>query len=74
MDDVSIALIQRGDQYRGIQIPGTGAAGGQGGTARSPTPSKGKGKVMRVILIDDEVSSDDDVPLQRCMRACGQGR
>jgi hypothetical protein len=28
MDDVGIAPIQRGEQSRGIQIPGTGTAGG----------------------------------------------
>jgi hypothetical protein len=40
----------------------------------SPTPSKGKGKEVRVISSDDEVSFDDDVPLQRRMRERGQGR
>jgi hypothetical protein len=65
MDDIGIALIQRGDQSRGVQIPGAGAAGGQGGAAPSPAPTKGKGKVVRVIHSDDEVSSDDDVPVQR---------
>jgi hypothetical protein len=65
MDDISIALIQRGDQSRGVQIPGSGAAGGQGGAAPSLAPTKGKGKVVRVIHNDDEVSSDDDVPVQR---------
>jgi hypothetical protein len=37
-------------------------------------PSKGKGKVLRVVHRDDEVSSDDDVPLQRRMRAPNSGR
>jgi hypothetical protein len=63
MDDVGIAPIQRGDQYRGIQIPGASAAGGKGGAVPTPAPSKGKGKVVRVICSDNEVSSDDDVPL-----------
>jgi hypothetical protein len=35
----------------------------QGGAAPSPVPSKVKGKVVRVVRSDDEVSSDDDVPL-----------
>jgi hypothetical protein len=46
MDDIGIALIQRGDQSRGVQIPGTGTTGGQGGVASTPDPSKGKGKVV----------------------------
>jgi hypothetical protein len=36
-------------------------------------PSEDKGKVVRVIHIDDEVSSDDDVPLQRRMRVADSG-
>jgi hypothetical protein len=76
MDAIGIAPIQRGDQSRGVQILGLGAVGGQGGSAPSLAPSKGKGKVVRVIRSDDEVSSndDDDVPLQRRMRARGRGR
>jgi hypothetical protein len=46
MDDVGIAPIQRGDQSRGVYIAGTGTAGGQGGAASTPAPSKGKGKVV----------------------------
>jgi hypothetical protein len=46
MDDVDIAPIQRGDQSRGVQIPGAGIVGGQGGATPSPAPSKGKGKVV----------------------------
>jgi hypothetical protein len=46
MDDVGIASIHRGDQSRGVKIPGVGAAGGQGGAAPSPTPNKGKWKVV----------------------------
>jgi hypothetical protein len=38
------------------------------------SPSKGRGKVVRVVCSDDKVSLDDDVPLQRQMRACGQDR
>jgi hypothetical protein len=71
MDDVGIAPIQRGGQSRGVQIPRAGTAGG---AAPSPALSKGKGKVVRVIRSDDEVSSDDDVPMQRQLRACGRGR
>jgi hypothetical protein len=74
MDDVGIAPIQRGDQSWGIQIPRAGSASGQGNAAPSPAPSKWKGKVVWVIRSDDEVSSDDDVPLERQMRARGRGR
>jgi hypothetical protein len=74
MDDVGIAPIQRGDQSRGVQIHGTGAVGGQGGAVSISAPSKGKGKVVRVVHNDDEVSSDSDVPLQRRMRAPDRGR
>jgi hypothetical protein len=63
MDNIGIALVQRGDLSRGIRIPGIGTAGGQGGGAVStPAPSKDKGKVVRVIHNDDDVSFDDDVP------------
>jgi hypothetical protein len=44
MDDVSIAPIQRGDQSRGIQIPGAGATGSQGGTALSHPPTRERGR------------------------------
>jgi hypothetical protein len=44
MDDVSIALIQRGDQSRGVQIPGAGAVGGQGGATPSPAPPRERGR------------------------------
>jgi hypothetical protein len=37
-------------------------------------PQQGKGKVVRFVCNDDEISSDDDVPLQKQMRLCGQGR
>jgi hypothetical protein len=74
MDDVGITPIQRDDQSQGVQIPGAGVAGGQGGTTPNLAPSKGKGKVVRVIYSDDEVSSDDDVPLQRWMRVRGRGK
>jgi hypothetical protein len=68
MDNIGIALVQRGDQSRGIRIPGIGTAGGQGGAVSTPAPSKDKGKVVRVIHNDDDVSFDDDVPLQRRRR------
>jgi hypothetical protein len=57
-----------------VRIPGAGAAGGQGGADTAPVPSKSKGKVVQIVRSDDEVSSDDDIPLQRQMRASGSGR
>jgi hypothetical protein len=45
-------------------------AGGQGGATgiSSTTPAPGTGKQTRVILDDDEVSSDEDEPLQKRLR------
>jgi hypothetical protein len=91
LDDVDIATVQRGDQSRGVVIPGpggpSGTAGGHGHrgvpTGSGPTGScsgtsmgdrggatdgssvvaLGKGKQTRVILDDDKISSDEDVPL-----------
>jgi hypothetical protein len=101
LDDVDIAPVQRGDQSRGVVIPGPGGPGGAagghsrgggplaghgdipagGGLAGSrsgapvddrgggpasgfgPAPAPGKGKQERVVLDDDEVSSDEDEPL-----------
>jgi hypothetical protein len=46
MDDVDIASIPRGDQSRGVLIPGTGVACAQGGAVSSSAPSKDKGQVV----------------------------
>jgi hypothetical protein len=51
MDDVSIALIHRGDQSQGVQIPGTGAVGGQGRAIPTPAPSKGKGMMKYHLMM-----------------------
>jgi hypothetical protein len=96
LDDVNIAPVQRGDQSRGVGIPGAGVlagaadghgqgsgpaggcggvptsggpAGGRGGVlAGGPAPAPGKGKQARVVLDDDDVSSDEDEPLQKRLR------
>jgi hypothetical protein len=106
LDDVDIALGQRGDQSCGMVIPrldglggatgghgrGGGPPAGRGGVpaggglvgSRSGTPAggrgggpvgdsstalaPGKGKHARVVLDDDEVSSDEDEPLQKRLR------
>jgi hypothetical protein len=93
LDDVDIAPVQRGDQSRGVVIPGSdgtggvtgghshggvpagggpaggrsgASAGGQGGTTGSSSAAAlGKGKQTCVILDDDEVSSNEDEPLQK---------
>jgi hypothetical protein len=44
MDDIGIAPIQMGDQSCGVQIPGTGTLGGQGGATSTLTPQQGKGE------------------------------
>jgi hypothetical protein len=48
----------------------TGGRGGHlaGGSDLAPTPGKGKDKQVRVVLDDDEVSSDEDTPLQKRLR------
>jgi hypothetical protein len=89
LDDVDIASVQRGDQSRGVVIPGLGGPGGAHGhggvpSAGGPTgsrngalagdrggglaPAPSKGKHARVVLNDDEVSSDEDEPLQKWLR------
>jgi hypothetical protein len=96
LDDVDIAPVQRGDQSRGMVIPGLdgsrGATGGRGhrgvpagggptgSHSGSPVGGRGgatngssavapsKGKQTRVILDDDEISSDEDEPLQKWLR------
>jgi hypothetical protein len=80
LDDVDIAVVQRGDLSRGVTIPGATVTGGRGGTtggsrggrghgglgspSSAPALSKGKGVSVRVIHDDDEVSSKEDEPLQ----------
>jgi hypothetical protein len=53
LDDIDFTAWQRGDESRGVQIPGT---------------DKGKGKAVLSIGSDDEVSSNNDHPLNRRRR------
>jgi hypothetical protein len=77
LDDVDIAVVQRGDLSRGVMIPGATITGGRGsrGPGGSGSPSsapalgKGKGVSTWVIHDDDEVSSDEDEPLQARLRS-----
>jgi hypothetical protein len=85
LDDVDIAVVQRGDLSRGMTIPGVTVTGGRGGTtgggrggrgpggsgcsSSTPAPGKGKGASTRVVHDDDEVSSDEDEPLQVRLRS-----
>jgi hypothetical protein len=85
LDDVDIAVVQRGDLSRGVTIPGATATGGWGGTtggarggrgpggsgnpSSAPALGKGKGVSTRVVHDDDEVSSDEDEPLQVRLRS-----
>jgi hypothetical protein len=80
LDDVDITVVKRGDLSRGMMIPGATVTGGRGGTtgggrggrgrggsgspSSAPTLGKGKGVSVRVVHDDDEVSSDEDEPLQ----------
>jgi hypothetical protein len=79
LDNIDIAVVQRGDLSRGVTIPGatvTGGrgditSGGRGGRGRggsgspssAPALGKGKGVSVQVVHDDDEVSSDEDEPL-----------
>jgi hypothetical protein len=69
LDNIGIAVWQKGDESQDVQIPRTDTAGGQGGGDTTTAPSKGKGKAVRAITNDNEVSSDDDAPLQRWLRS-----
>jgi hypothetical protein len=85
LDDVDIAMVQRGDLSRGVTIPGaavtcgrgstTGGGrgsrgpGGSGGPSSAPALGKGKGVSARVVHDDNEVSSDEDEPLQARLRS-----
>jgi hypothetical protein len=85
LDDVDITVVQRGDLSRGVTIPGATVTGGRGGTtgggqggrglggsgspSSAPALGKGKGVSTRVVHDDDEVSSDEDEPLQVRLRS-----
>jgi hypothetical protein len=62
LDDIGIVTRQRGNDSRGVQIPGADVAGGPGAPSVGPDTSKGKGKVVIAVRSDNEVSSDDDHP------------
>jgi hypothetical protein len=62
LDDIGIVTRQRGNDSRGVQIPGADVAGGLGAPSVGLDTSKGKGKVVIVVCSDNEVSSDDDHP------------
>jgi hypothetical protein len=65
LDDIGIAMRQKGDESRGVQIPGPDTAGGPGVSSADPNASKGSGKAVTPVRSDNEVLSDDDHPLQR---------
>jgi hypothetical protein len=65
LDEIGIAAWQKGNKSRGVQIPGADVAGGPDAPSVGPGSSKGKGKVATPVRSDDEVSPDDDHPLQR---------
>jgi hypothetical protein len=65
LDDISLAVRQKGDESRGVQIPRADVTGGPGAPSAGSGPIKGKGKAATPVRNDDEVSSDDDHPRQR---------
>jgi hypothetical protein len=85
LDNIDIAVVQRGDLSRGVTIPGATVAGGRGGTtgggrggrgpggsgspSSAPALGKGKGVSTRVVHDDNEVSSDENEPLQVRLRS-----
>jgi hypothetical protein len=85
LDDVDITVVQRGNLSRGVTILGATVTGSQGGTtgggrggrgpggsgspSSAPALGKGKGVFARVVHDDDEVSSDEDEPLQVWLRS-----
>jgi hypothetical protein len=85
LDDVDIAVVQRGDLSCDVTIPGATVTSGRGGTtgggrggrgrggsgspSSAPALGKGKGVSVRVVHDDDEVSSDEDEPLQARLRS-----
>jgi hypothetical protein len=61
-------LVSAGGGYGHGSVPAGGSpVGGHGipGGGSSPAPAPGKGKQERVTLDDDEVSSNEDEPLQK---------
>jgi hypothetical protein len=57
-----------------VQIPEVDVASGPGGASTGPNPGKGKGKAVAPVHSDNEVSLDDDHPLQwrrRLLRSDG---
>jgi hypothetical protein len=68
LDEIGIATWQKGDKFWGVQMPGADVAGGPGAPSASPNTGKGKGKAVTLVRSDNEVSLDDDHPLQRRRR------
>jgi hypothetical protein len=75
LDDIDITMWRRGDESRGVHIPGADVANGQGGPSTSPGSGKGKGKAApQIVLSDIEVLlEEDDAPLQRRMSLLRSG-
>jgi hypothetical protein len=63
LDEIGLAVRQKGNESWGVQIPGADVAGGPGATSVGSDPSQGKGKAAMLVHSDDEVSLDDDHPL-----------
>jgi hypothetical protein len=72
LDVIDIIAWQRGDESRGVQIPGADVADDQGSVSTGPSSGK---VIPQIVLSDTEVlSEEDDIPLQRRMRQyCSSG-
>jgi hypothetical protein len=60
LDNICIAVLQKGDESRGVQIPRADVAGGPGGVSTGLDTGKGKGKVAAPVGSNDEVLANDD--------------
>jgi hypothetical protein len=68
LDEIGIAMRQKDDESRGVQISRADVAGSLCGPSNGLDTSKGKGKAVTLFRSNDEVSSVDDHPLQRRRR------
>jgi hypothetical protein len=74
LDEIGIAVRQKGNESWGVQIPRADVASGPGVLSTGTNTNKGKGKAVTPVRSDEEVSSDDDHHLQRRRLPHNDGR